>query len=328
LSDARPAPYPADTRAKGWRFEIDYEKVDQSDTWSLAAEIPMAQPALLMMWLIAWKQEPVGAFPNDENLIRAKCKIPPATWLKVRAVLMRGWWLADDGRLYHDTIVLRVEAMLVKRAKDAKRTADNRARKADAQSGHGVVTRDTPVTHTPPDREFDTKHQAPSTKKETPPKPPRKRRGAAAQGDPVLVQAETLVADGVDATVARDWLVIRKEKNLPLTETAWVDTKAEAKKAGMSIDAAIRYSVVRARGGFRAAWVVSDETPKAGAAAPPAPTATVPEAGLKAEAATQTLLASREMTPEQAAAAALAHAEFKAKTKAARKAPEPEGQPQ
>ena len=24
-----PAPYPADTRAKGWRFEIDYEKVEE-----------------------------------------------------------------------------------------------------------------------------------------------------------------------------------------------------------------------------------------------------------------------------------------------------------
>ena len=36
------APYPAITRAKGWRFELDYEQVDQSDTWALAAEVPMA----------------------------------------------------------------------------------------------------------------------------------------------------------------------------------------------------------------------------------------------------------------------------------------------
>lgn len=156
-------PYPADVRAKGWRFEIDYEKVEQSDTWSLAAEIPMAQHALLMMWMVAWTQVPCGSMPNDESLIRAKCRIPAKTWPNLRPVLMRGWWLAEDGRLYHDTIVQRVEAMLVKREKDAKRTADRRARNAappPTPPGDTGVSR---VTPTGPSGEFDTKHQAPST---------------------------------------------------------------------------------------------------------------------------------------------------------------------
>lgn len=30
------APYPCDTRAKGWRFELDHERIRQSDTWALA----------------------------------------------------------------------------------------------------------------------------------------------------------------------------------------------------------------------------------------------------------------------------------------------------
>jgi uncharacterized protein YdaU (DUF1376 family) len=132
---ARPAPYPADTRAKGWRFELDYEKIDQSDTWDLASEIPLSQHCLLMMWLVAWRQEPCGSFPNDEAVIRAKCKIPADTWSSVRQVLMRGWWLADDGRLYHDTIVQRVKEMLAKRRKEADRKAAYRAQVPEEPAG-------------------------------------------------------------------------------------------------------------------------------------------------------------------------------------------------
>jgi uncharacterized protein YdaU (DUF1376 family) len=159
----RPPPYPSDTRARGWRFELDYEQIEQSDTWDMAAEIPMAQHALLMMWLISWRQEPCGSFPNDEAVIRAKCRIPPKVWAQCRDLLMRGWWLADDGRLYHDTITARVFAMLDKRANDAQRAATRRARKADAAVSHAGVTPESRVTHTGVPPEFDTKHQAPST---------------------------------------------------------------------------------------------------------------------------------------------------------------------
>lgn len=125
---SKPAPYPADTRAKGWRFELDYEKIEQSDTWSLAAEVPMAQHSLLMMWMMAWTQVPCGSLPNDTDIIRAKCKIPPKMWSALKPVLMRGWWLAEDGRLYHDTIVMRVSEMLDYKNKEKHRKAAYRSR--------------------------------------------------------------------------------------------------------------------------------------------------------------------------------------------------------
>lgn len=159
----RPPPYPADTRARGWRFELDYEQIDQSDTWDMAAEIPMAQHALLMMWLIAWRQEPCGSFPADESLIRAKCRIPPKVWAQCRDVLMRGWWLAEDGRLYHDTIASRVFAMLEKRSKDAQRAANRRGRLAESGGDPDGVTGASRVTPGGVPPEFDTQHQAPTT---------------------------------------------------------------------------------------------------------------------------------------------------------------------
>src|SRR5688572_11611663 len=127
MTSAQPAPYPADTRAKGWRFELDYEQIEQSDTWDLAGEIPMCQHALLMVWLVAWRQVPAGSFPNDEAVIRSKCKVPARTWAQCRAVLMRGWWLADDGRLYHPTLTARVLEMMRKRRSDSDRKTRERA---------------------------------------------------------------------------------------------------------------------------------------------------------------------------------------------------------
>lgn len=140
MPEARPAPYPADTRAKGWRFELEYERIEQSDTWAIAEEVQMAQHALLFMWLAAWKQEPCGSFPNDEAVIRTKCRVPPKLWPTLRAVLLRGWWLADDGRLYHPTITARVLEMLEYRRKTAERVAKHKEAKRSERAGNALPT--------------------------------------------------------------------------------------------------------------------------------------------------------------------------------------------
>jgi hypothetical protein len=132
----KPAPYPSDTKAKGWRFELDLEQVMQSDTWDIASEVPFAQPALLMIWAMAWVQTPCGSMPSDLDIVRVKCKIPRDVWPQVRDVVLRGWWLADDGRLYHDTIVARVNDMLGRKVSERQRKADYRARMDSERQAH------------------------------------------------------------------------------------------------------------------------------------------------------------------------------------------------
>lgn len=66
----RPTPYPPDTKAKGWRFELDLEQVMQSDTWALAN--PETRPWLLMLWTTAWQQTPCGSMPSEDALIVAR----------------------------------------------------------------------------------------------------------------------------------------------------------------------------------------------------------------------------------------------------------------
>lgn len=123
----RPVPYPADTKAKGWRFELDLEQVMQSDTWVLAT--PDTRPWLLMLWTTAWQQVPCGSMPSDDALIVARLGISPKVFAKSRSVLLRGWWLAEDRRLYHDTIAARVHDMLGRKGNERQRKAEYRARK-------------------------------------------------------------------------------------------------------------------------------------------------------------------------------------------------------
>ncbi|WPB58616.1 hypothetical protein [Xylophilus sp. GOD-11R] len=139
----RPVPYPADTRAKGWRFELDHERIRQSDTWALApAEV---RPWLLMLWMTSWEQTPCGSLPAADELIAARVGMTPKAFAKARSVLLRGWWLGEDGRLYHDTLIARVEEMMTKRRSDSDRQAQRRARIRQESEKVAPVSRVTPT---------------------------------------------------------------------------------------------------------------------------------------------------------------------------------------
>jgi uncharacterized protein YdaU (DUF1376 family) len=206
VNDKPAPPYPGNTRAKGWRFELDYERIEQSDTWALAAEVPMAQAALLMMWLVAWRQEPCGSLPADEDLLRSKLRIPAAQWPKLRAVLLRGWWEASDGRLYHRTLSIRVEEMLTKRRSDADRQAARRMKHERESHEHPPVSR---VTPTGVHRESSTDHRPPE-EKETPPNP--RKRGQVSDFPP-----------GFD----RFWSAYPRKANKPAAARAFARLRAD-----------------------------------------------------------------------------------------------------
>lgn len=119
-------PYPADTRAKGYRLELDYERIMQSDTWALASK--RQQPFLLMLWFVAWQQTPCGTLPDDDELIAVRIGIDADEFRQNSSILMRGWVKSGDGRLYHPVVTELVIEMLERKGKEAKRKADYRAR--------------------------------------------------------------------------------------------------------------------------------------------------------------------------------------------------------
>ena len=93
-----------------------------------------------------------------------------------------------------------------------------------------------------------------------------RKRAAAAR----LVSVDELMTEGVDRQHAVDWLAVRSRKSLPLTRTAWADTKAEAVKAGITAPAAVAMAASQSWGGFKASWVGKDDTRRGNASAPDA----------------------------------------------------------
>lgn len=87
-------------------------------------------------------------------------------------------------------------------------------------------------------------------------KPSRKRAAAAARH----LSVDDLVVEGVDKSVAADWLAVRKAKDAPLTETALKAVKREAAKAGMDLGDAVRIAAEKGWRSFEARWLHGGES--------------------------------------------------------------------
>jgi hypothetical protein len=135
-------PYPGDTRVRGWRFELDYERLNQSDTWAIAP--PDTRPWLLMLWLTAWQQAPAGSMPADDQIIAAKIGMELRQFVAHKDILLRGWQAYSDGRLYHPVIVEQVLSYQEFNRKERERVAAWRDKKRQEDDG---VTRNIRVSY-------------------------------------------------------------------------------------------------------------------------------------------------------------------------------------
>jgi hypothetical protein len=71
-----------------------------------------------------------------------------------------------------------------------------------------------------------------------------------------------LEAEGIEKQTATDWLTLRKAKRLPLTPTAWDDTKSEGMKVGLSPAETVAHAVRCNWAGFKASWFSKDSDGK------------------------------------------------------------------
>lgn len=165
MTEPRPVPYPATVRTNGWKFELDMARFKASDTW-LRAKSVRTRALCLFLWAEAWGQTPAGSLPNDDELIALMLDLEAAEFAAVKPILMRGWWLAEDGRLYHHVLVERVIEMMGRRRSDSDRQAAKRARDKGRTPPDSPpnppdsrrVTRDTGVSHTRVTPESDTEY--------------------------------------------------------------------------------------------------------------------------------------------------------------------------
>jgi hypothetical protein len=107
-------------------------------------------------------------------VIAAKLGMPAKAWAKHRAVLLRGWSPADDGRLYHVTLTQRVLEMMQRRRSDSDRQAERRRKAAEESARQPAASRVDPhgvtdmsrVTPAGVHRESSTDHRPPNTEGE------------------------------------------------------------------------------------------------------------------------------------------------------------------
>ena len=97
---------------------------------------------------------------------------------------------------------------------------------------------------------------------EPPPDPPPEPPAQAVAKPPRFEPLSALLALGVDAQVAADWLAVRKAKRAALTQTALDGMVDEAHKAGISVAEAVRICAVRGWQGFKASWDWRDDKPQ------------------------------------------------------------------
>ena len=139
-TDLPEAPYPDDTKANGFKQEVDWDRIRQSRSWVMAdAE---TRPWLLVIWLQSWANVPVGSWENDEEFI-ARCVGASPSWFKVhREELLRGWVMHSDGRLYHPFIISQVNEMLRRRSSATQRKRKQRMSRDVTRDAHGTYAKE------------------------------------------------------------------------------------------------------------------------------------------------------------------------------------------
>ena len=162
-------PYPPDTHVRGWKFQIDHERLFASDTWAIAPQD--MRPWLLMLWHTAWTQRPAGSFPSDREIISAKIGMDKRLFDAHADILLRGFVRHSDSRLYHSVIVEQVLQFQEHNRKERDRVAAWRAQR------NAYVTRNKHVSTTPePEPEPEPKDYSTTVESDFAPAKPRSRR--------------------------------------------------------------------------------------------------------------------------------------------------------
>lgn len=126
---------PAEVTLRGlpW-MRLDTDRLLNSDLFALSNGDEFK--AAVALWCRSWSQLPAGSLPDDDRIL-ASLSGAGAKWKRVKPMAMRGWVLADDGRLYHPVVAEQVLAAweerqhyLEAKAADASRKREEREERA------------------------------------------------------------------------------------------------------------------------------------------------------------------------------------------------------
>ena len=146
-TDLPEPPYPDDIKANGWKPECDIDRIRSSDTWVLAEDDE--HPWLLRIWLEAWSSVPAGSMPSDLKLFARRIRCSEKFLKAHQDILLRGWTLHSDGRLYHQFIASQVLSMLDTRRKSSEKVKAWRDKKLEEKQGKDGECNRLPTSNQP-----------------------------------------------------------------------------------------------------------------------------------------------------------------------------------
>lgn len=143
-----------------------------------------------------------------------------------------GWHIVNHGKYQHmqdaDTIRSQTRER-VRRHRESRRLAEGDAT-GNASCNAAVTDANASKRHTNTDTDTDTKRKT-------------------------IAPLALLAALGVPEKLSLDFIKLRKEKRIAITETAMQGVKREAGKAGVSLEDALRICCENGWAGFKAAWL-------------------------------------------------------------------------
>jgi hypothetical protein len=109
MSNLPAPPVPADVDLTDFRFmPLEVERLRRSRAWLICKRRPELAFFMLNLWTAAWHSRPAGSLEDDDDVLADAAMCSPERWPEIRADVMRGWFKAADGRLYHPVVAEKV----------------------------------------------------------------------------------------------------------------------------------------------------------------------------------------------------------------------------
>lgn len=185
--------------------------------------------------------------PNDVERVAKRIRVDPET---VTCVLGEFFSLTDDGyrNKRADKEILAYRGFIERQRANAlgggkSKTTHGKAT-AKPRHSHGIATAKPRLSHGIAKQETTTNKQETTTNKQEP-----GNTTAPPRTSPVVRPPD------VDEAVWNDFLLLRRAKRAPFTNVALKGIEREARKAGMSLEDAMRECIARGWQGFKAAWM-------------------------------------------------------------------------
>jgi len=202
--------------------------------------------AYLLLLIAYWRER--APLPDDDEELRSITKLDRAEWKRQRPVLAK-FFKIEDGVWWHK----RVEQEMAAADARSKKASEKAAKAAGARWGASGKHADSDAPSIPTSNAPEILEQCPTPSPITPSLRSGDKRAKA------LPRPE----DVAEQTWA-DWLQLRKTKKAPVTATVLDGARAEAGKAGLTLERFLAIWCTRGSQGLQADWLKPHERAQSG----------------------------------------------------------------